>query len=179
MNLHLLSDIDKSFTWCYVKKKRILYLRECFMLQKVFFTLFAVVVLSGCRSGRHHLEHAGHAGDHGQKHKVTVSMDISEAAPSAPSKKFDKPDKPAGKNNYRKVPAPKQGKQVERPKNTSQVKPGSRSQESSPRGIDRNLNSVEQQHLNEVRERNRQQQRDSERNVFGGFTDGLFKKQPK
>ena len=106
-------------------------------------------------------------------------MGISEAAPPVSAKKFDQPHSNSqnnGKIDQRKVPAPRRGKQAE---NGSKVKKDKRPPEPSPRGIDRNLNSVEQQHLNEVRERNRQQQRDSERNVFGGFADGLFKKQPK
>ena len=152
------------------------------MLQKIFFTLLAAAVLTGCRSSRPHPERAGYPNNHGQKHKVTVSMGISEAAPPVPAKKFDQPHSNRqnnGKIDQRKAPAPRSGKQAEQAGHGSKVKKDKRPPEPSPRGIDRNLNSVEQQHLNEVRERNRQQQRDSERNVFGGFADGLFKKQPK
>ena len=109
-------------------------------------------------------------------------MDISEAAPPVPAKKLAAPPpniKNKGQSDQRKTVASNRNKQAEHPKNEANVKNNPRPQESSSRGIDRNLNSVEQQHLNEVRERNRQQQRDSERNVFGGFADGLFKKQPK
>ena len=50
-------------------------------------------------------------------------------------------------------------------------------QETVPRGsIESDLNSVEQQHLREIRRRNKQTKMENEKRVFGGFSAGeLFK----
>jgi len=138
--------------------------------------LFAAAVFTGCSTTEEHREHRGHrshrSGHPEHDQKVTVSMDISEALPS--------PAAPKEKRSYRKKQKNNQ-RTTGRERNASQNRPqtrqvqDNRDRRPAPQGFDRELNSVEQRYLQEVRMRNQQQKRDNERKVFGGFTDGLFK----
>lgn len=174
MNLHRLSDIDKLFRLCYVKKKQNLYFMEYFMIQKIFFMLFAAAVFTGCTTTEEHREHRGRRSGHpAHEQKVTVSMDIAEAVPAPVPPKENRSYKKNQKNNQR--PPVRERKSSQNRPQTRQVQDNRDRRPTAPQGFDRELNSVEQQHLQEVRRRNQQQKLDNERKVFGGFTDGLFK----
>ncbi len=162
MNLHPLLNIDKSFKRCYLKKNAFILQRSFFMSKNIFFysAMILFAACAGCRTEPPVPEVTPLPEDHG-KVRITLDVNISDTAevpaqaakksapePAAPGKRVSAPrKKTAGK-----APAPAK----------IQVPP--------PAGaLDVELNSVEQQYVQQVRERNRQMRRKNQKDVFGSW----------
>ena len=133
------------------------------MLKNIAAVLVLTLICAGCRSN-----HRKDAHVEKQPGKIILNVNI-EHKQSTVEKSVVPPKAPAAAkrstaSNARKkaVPAAVKNRPV---------------QEKVPRGsIESDLNSVEQQHLREIRRRNQKNQMENEKRVFGGFSAGeLFK----
>ncbi len=190
MNLHSILRIDKSFKRCYLKKKQNFIPEGHFMKKNALFLLSALLLLGGCRSGKHHdlPEVKPLPGE--EKVHVTLNVNISDDGKNA---------LPATQDSGKKKAQPEKKERVKRKKSPQSnqiiLSPAARKKQDRKRSedkrrkrelvpsgvglIDSDLNSVEQSYLQQVRRRREQQVRNSEQQVFGSFSPNNIFKQPE
>lgn len=133
------------------------------MLKNITAVLVLTLICVGCRSNER-----VHSRAVKQPDKVILNVNIEQTTAEKKSVRREEP-----KKHKRSSAAPSR-KKAPAPAPASRHRPA---QEKVPRSsFENDLNKVEQQHLQEIRRRNRQQQMENEKRVFGGFSAGkLFK----
>ena len=187
MNLHSILHIDKSFKRCYLKKKQNFIHKRYFMKKNALLLFAALLILSGCRNGKHDdlPEVKPLPGE--EKVQVTLNVNIVDNADPVMEKKSAIPPEVEKKELARRkksdpgnkvLLSPAARKKLEK-KNAEKKR---KKRELVPTGvglIDSDLNSVEQAYLQQVRSRREQQVRSSEQQVFGSFSPNNIFKQPE
>jgi hypothetical protein len=135
------------------------------MLKNITAVLVLTLICVGCRSNER-----VHSRAVKQPDKVILNVNIEQTTAGKNSVRREEPKthkRSSAAPSRKKAPAPA-------PAPASRHRPA---QEIVPRSsFENDLNKVEQQHLQEIRRRNRQQQMENEKRVFGGFSAGkLFK----
>ena len=137
------------------------------MLKNFTVLLGLPLLFTGCSSSEKHYPHHD-----GKPEKISLTINVNQA-PAEHKVRQDKAVKKQPPAN-----TPRKNISSQRKYNAAGRAADKRRQQSNiPRGsIDGDLNSVEQQHLREIRRRNQQQKMENEKRVFGGFSAGeLFK----
>ena len=133
------------------------------MLKNITAVLVLTLICVGCRSNER-----VHSRAVKQPDKVILNVNIEQTTAGKNSVRREEPKK------HKRSSAVPSRKKAPAPAPAVKRRPA---QEIVPRSsFENDLNKVEQQHLQEIRRRNRQQQMENEKRVFGGFSAGkLFK----
>lgn len=140
-------------------------------MKNIVFSVILLAVAAGCRSNE---KHPPAAIPKGEKVHLTINMNVEEKVSAVPAKKV--PEKrSAAAVPVKKVKKEKRSVAVTDPKKKNQH--NTSRENVSTRGVEHELNDVERQYIRDIRTRNQQQQRDSAKRVFSGFSgEGIFKR---